>query len=54
MFLVYFQDNNTNIKVLDLATSLEDAEKKIIQNGKDYIEIENGKKQVEKCFIFSR
>jgi hypothetical protein len=48
MFLIYFCDN-TNIKVLDLATSNEDAEKKLVYYGKEFIEIENGKKHLEKC-----
>jgi len=50
MFVVFFYDNNTNkIKIEDLAISSEDAEKKIIQFGKDFIENENGRKHLEKC-----
>jgi hypothetical protein len=50
MFVVFFYDNNNNkIKIEDLANSIEDAEKKIIQFGKDFIEIENGRKHLEKC-----
>lgn len=50
MFIVYFFDNSTHkIKVMDFASSLEDAQKKAIYYGKEYIEHENGRKHLENC-----
>ena len=50
MYIVYFFDNTTDkISVIDFGTSLEDAQKKLIYYGKEYIEHENGKKHLDIC-----
>lgn len=50
MFIVYFFNNNTNkIQVIDFAASLDEAQKKLIYYGKEYIENENGKKHLDNC-----
>jgi len=50
MYIVYFFDNTTNkISVIDFGSSLDDAQKKLIYYGKEYIENENGKKHIDVC-----
>jgi hypothetical protein len=50
MFIVYYFDNaNNNIKVYDFATSIDDAQQKMIFYGKELIENENGRKHLEIC-----